>query len=64
MLLHDVMLQNNPGQSNTSQNRAIGQTVKRKTLSMAQQVIMDAERTKAIDLYRKMKNKNKPPSFT
>ena len=31
---------------------------------MAQQVIMDAERTKAIDLYRKMKNKNKPPSFT
>lgn len=37
--------------------REIGQSTKRKHLSMAKQQMMDAERQKAIDLYRMLKNK-------
>ncbi|XP_067671262.1 coiled-coil domain-containing protein 137-like [Haliotis asinina] len=37
--------------------RELGQTVKRKNLSMAQQHIMDHEREKAVQLYRELKNK-------
>ncbi|XP_046576168.1 coiled-coil domain-containing protein 137-like isoform X2 [Haliotis rubra] len=37
--------------------RELGQTVKRKNLSMAQQHIMDHEREKAVQLYRELKDK-------
>ena len=61
LLLHDIMQANkaqNPGSADTSKSRQVGQIVKRKNLSMAQKVIMDAERDRAIELYRKMRKKS------
>lgn len=60
LLLKEIILANSassPNSSLRSSNREIGQTTKRKNLSMAKQQVMDAERQKAIDLYRLMKNK-------
>ena len=41
--------------------REEGKTVKRKFLSPAQQRITDSQRQRAIDLYRKLKNKKMKP---
>ena len=38
--------------------RAVGTTVKRKNMSIAQQRIMDRERDKVIELYRQIKHKS------
>jgi hypothetical protein len=46
-----------PNASIQTNQRQLGQTTKRKNLSMAKQQVMDAERQKAIDLYRMMKDK-------
>ena len=44
----------NTGQKSLA-TRAVGKTVKRKHLSFAQQRITDAEREKAINMYRQLK---------
>ena len=38
--------------------RDVGKTLKRKQMSMSQQVIMDRERSNAIIRYRELKNRN------
>ena len=48
----------NPGSADTFKSRQVGQTVKRKHMSMARKVLMDAERDRAIELYRKMRKKS------
>ena len=62
LLLHDIIQANyaqNPDSTAALKARRVGETTKRKKLSMAQKVIMDAERDRAIELYRKMRNKTK-----
>lgn len=60
LLLKEIITDNaitNSGHSTANKTRELGQTKKRKHLSMAQQQIMDKEREKAIDLYRQLKAK-------
>ncbi|XP_071107269.1 coiled-coil domain-containing protein 137-like isoform X2 [Haliotis cracherodii] len=62
LLLKDIITSNSSHSQQTPSGgkggrRELGQTVKRKTLSMAQQHIMDFEREKAVQLYRELKNK-------
>ena len=45
----------------TIAERETGKTVKRKFLSPAQQRLTDSQRQRAIDLYRKMKDKKMKP---
>ena len=62
MLLHEIIQANtaqNPDSTAILKARKVGETTKRKKLSMAQKVIMDAERDRAIELYRKMRKKTK-----
>ena len=60
LLLKEIAADNatrsSDGMTSTAQ-RQVGQTKKRKNMSMAQQCIMDLERQRAIDLYRQYKNK-------
>jgi hypothetical protein len=60
LLLKEIITANSiqsPNASIQTNQRQLGQTTKRKNLSMAKQQVMDAERQKAIDLYRMMKDK-------
>ena len=58
MLLKEIMQENSrSGQLTQKPTREIGKTMKRKFLSPAQQVSIDAERNSAITLYREMKAK-------
>ena len=45
----------------TITERETGKTVKRKFLSPAQQRVTDSQRQRAIDMYRKMKDKKGTP---
>lgn len=56
LLLKEIIQENkSTGENYPTTSRKVGETRKRKMLSMAQQVIMDRERSKAIDMYRAMK---------
>ncbi|XP_041364954.1 coiled-coil domain-containing protein 137-like [Gigantopelta aegis] len=60
LLLKQIIQENsahNLGSSEAPGKREIGQTVKRKHLSLCQQVKLDHERTRVIDLYRQLKSK-------
>ena len=45
------------GSGSVVHSRKVGETMKRKNMSLAQQQVMDSERQRAIDLYREMKEK-------
>ncbi|XP_069124129.1 coiled-coil domain-containing protein 137-like [Argopecten irradians] len=64
LLLKEIIAENSSsGKSGVSSTREVGQTLKRKHMSLSQQHKMDNERDKAIKLYRQLKDKqNKNPS--
>ncbi|KAK3091137.1 hypothetical protein FSP39_017386 [Pinctada imbricata] len=58
LLLKEIIADNatvNPDSVKRANSRSVGQTLKRKKMSMAQQSIMDSERERVIDLYRQYK---------
>lgn len=66
LLLKEIIADNasiTPASVGSSSKREIGQSVKRKHMSMAQQSRMDRERENAILLYRQQKQRKLNPSW-
>ncbi|XP_033732885.1 coiled-coil domain-containing protein 137-like isoform X2 [Pecten maximus] len=58
LLLKEIIANNmSLGRGGVSSTREVGQTLKRKQMSLSQQHTMDNERNKAIKLYRQMRDK-------
>ncbi|ESO93383.1 hypothetical protein LOTGIDRAFT_232784 [Lottia gigantea] len=58
LILKDILISNKLSNNNserTTGKRKVGQSLKRKLISPAQQVILDKERDRVIDVYRQMK---------
>ena len=58
-MLLKSMLQPNPEKPKSAAERSAGQSLKRKYLSIAERRILDAEREKAIAMYRLLKKRKK-----
>ncbi|XP_050392088.1 coiled-coil domain-containing protein 137 [Patella vulgata] len=58
LILKDILISNKVNNDNqkSSGSRKVGQTLKRKLMSPAQQVILDSERERVIDVYRKIRD--------